>query len=61
MRIFMIETVSPDLPWIENPGTILYAGVTYEAERYKCGGVCGICSNGERLRVKQNEYEIVEE
>lgn len=60
MKIRMLETVRPDM-FLGKPGTILRVNETYEATQNKHGAVCGICDNGEKLGVKPNEFEVVED
>lgn len=61
IRIKMLMTVRPDLPFGVKPGTILYAkdGKEYKAVAGKYGAVAGICDNGEALGVKPGEFEFV--
>lgn len=54
----MCETVRPEFPF-SPPGTILRAGVEYEAVSNKHGAISGICENGERLGVKPGEFAFV--
>lgn len=60
MKIRMLTNVRPDLIFLAKPGTILRAGVVYEATYNKNGAVSGICENGETLGVKPSEFESLE-
>lgn len=59
IRIKMLDTVRPDIPFLAKPGTILHCGEEYEATTNKNGAVSGICANGERLGVKPGEFEFI--
>lgn len=59
IRIRMLETVQPDIPFLAKPGAILCGGGEYTASANKHGAVSGICSNGERLGVKPGEFEFI--
>ena len=61
MKIIMLENVIPDFLFLAKPGTILWAGKTYEATVNKCGAVIAICENGETLGVKPGEFKVVEQ
>lgn len=64
MKIKMLETVRPELPFLlfgAHRDTVLVYGEVYEAAKNKYGAVCGICKNGQRLGVKPGEFEIVED
>lgn len=52
MKIKMLCNVRPDLIFLAKPGTILRAGMQYEAVSNKNGAISGICENGEALGVK---------
>lgn len=56
IRIKMLVTVRPELPYLAKPGTILREGVEYKAVTNKNGAVSGICANGEILGVKPGEF-----
>lgn len=60
MKIKMLCNVRPDLIFLAKPGTILRAGMQYEAVSNKNGAISGICENGEALGVKPGEFEFVE-
>lgn len=60
MKIKMLCNVRPDLIFLAKPGTILRAGMEYEAASNKNGAISGICENGETLGVKPGEFEFVE-
>lgn len=60
MKIKMLKTVRPDM-FLGKPGTILRAGIVYEAKQNKNGAVTGLCDNGEWLGVKPDEFEEVED
>ena len=57
MKIKMLMTVRPDLPFAP-PGTILRVGEVYKAESNKNGAITAICANGEKLGVKPCEFEF---
>lgn len=61
MKIKMLRTVRPDYPClsIAKPGTILYAGVEYEATANQYGGICGVCENGVKMGLKPGEFVFV--
>ncbi len=59
MKIKMLKNVRPDL-FLGIPGTILRAGMIYEAKQNKNGAVTGLCDNGEWLGVKSDEFERVD-
>lgn len=59
IKIRMLETVRPDLPFLAKPGTVLVQGKEYDAEANKHGAVSGICENGDYLGVKPGEFEFV--
>ncbi len=61
MKIRMLTTVRPDIPFLAMPGTILRAGVVYDAVKNRNGAVSGVCENGNTLGAKPDEFEIVEE
>ncbi len=53
IKIRMKQNVRPDFPLGivgllgEKPGTILRAGMEYQATSNKNGAICGVCDNGE--------------
>ena len=59
ISIRMLNTVRPDMPFMEKPGTILRRGMEYPATVNKNAAICGICENGEALGVKPGEFEFV--
>lgn len=65
IKIRMKKTVRPDFPLGiigllgEKPGTILRAGMEYQATSNKNGAISGLCDNGEYLGVKPGEFEFV--
>lgn len=64
MKIKMLETVRPDFPFLLTGvplDTALVCGEVYEATKNKCGAVCGVCENGQRLGVKPGEFEWCQE
>lgn len=63
MKIKMLETVRPDMPFLcaDPMNTVLVCGEVYEAVRNAYGAVSGICENGETLGVRPGEFEIVED
>lgn len=66
IKIRMTRNVRPDFLFGivgllgEKPGTILRAGVEYQAMSNKNGAISGICENGECLGVKPGEFEFVD-
>lgn len=66
IKIRMKKTVRPDFPLGiigllgEKPGTILRAGMEYQAMTNKNSAISGLCDNGEYLGVKPGEFEFVE-
>lgn len=66
IKIRMRKTVRPDFPLGlvgllgEKPGTILRAGMEYQAISNQNGAISGLCENGEYLGVKPGEFEFVE-
>ena len=60
IRIRMKHDVRPDLIFLAKPGTILRAGMEYNATANKNGAISGICENGEALGVKPGEFEFIE-
>jgi len=58
IRIRMIKNVMP-LPLLIKAGTVLKAGEEYDAVSNKYGAISGICSNGELLGVKPDEFEFI--
>lgn len=59
MKIRMVKTVRPDIPFLAKPGTILHNGEIYEASTNKHGAISGICPNGEELGVKPGEFIFI--
>lgn len=59
IKIKMLKTVRPDLPFLSESGTVLFADYTYFAQANKNGAICGICDNGKPLGVKPDEFEFV--
>lgn len=59
IRIQMLKTVRPDLPFLASPGTILFEGETYQAVSNKNGAISGICQNGKQLGVKPGEFKFI--
>ena len=60
MRIRMLETVRPDLPFLAKPGTILTAGEEYEATSNRNGAISGLCENGEYIGVRPGEFVFLD-
>ena len=60
MRIRMLTTVRPDLPFLAKPHTFLLAGMEYEATANSHAAICGICENGEAVGVRPEEFVFVE-
>jgi hypothetical protein len=67
IKIRMLQNVRPDFPFGiigllgEKPGTILRAGMVYQAKSNGNGAISGLCENGEYLGVKPGEFEFVED
>lgn len=63
--IRMKKTVRPDFPLGivgllgEKPGTILRAGMEYQAKANENGAISGLCENDEYLGVKPGEFAFV--
>lgn len=62
IRIRMLKTVYPDLLFIQRMphGTILRAGMEYNATSNRNGAISGVCDNEVVLGVKPGEFEFVE-
>lgn len=60
MRIRMLNSVRPDLPFLANPGTILRAGIEYEAKSNPQGAISGLCENGTYLGVRPGDFSFIE-
>lgn len=59
MKIKMLKTVRPEVPFLAKPGTILRCGEEYEASANKNGAISGICENGAALGVRPGEFVFV--
>lgn len=60
MRIKMLVNVRPELPFLAKPGTILRAGMEYEATANPNAAICGICENGVAMGVRPGEFVFME-
>lgn len=60
MKIRMLRTVRPDIPFMAPPGTVLRAGKIYPATANRLGAVCGICDNLQPLGVRPEDFEFIE-
>ena len=65
LRIRMMQTVKPDLPFLlthntKLVGIVLEEGKEYDAATNPHGAISGICENGEHLGVKPKEFEFLE-
>lgn len=60
MKIRMLHNVRAGFPALSKPGTILRAGMEYEAKTNKNGAISGLCDNGEYLGVMPGEFEFIE-
>lgn len=58
IRIRMLQNVRAAL-FFAKPGTVLRAGLEYDAITNPYGAISGICENGERLGVKPSEFEFI--
>lgn len=58
MKIKMIQTVTPGLPFYGKSGTILYNGSTYPTV-IENDITYGVCGNGELLRVNPEDYILL--
>jgi len=64
IKICMIQTIRPDLPFIPRPdeqGMILYEGKEYDAVTNSHGAISGICENGKQLGVRSKEFEFIKD
>lgn len=60
IRIRMLRTVRPEMPFLATPGTILRQGTEYPAATNQHGAISGLCANGEYMGVRPGEFEFVE-
>lgn len=60
MRIKMLESVIPELPFLAKSDMFLFAGNEYEAKANKNGAISALCESGEYIGVKPGEFEFVE-
>ena len=60
IRIRMRKTVRPDIPFMSNYQTVARQGEEYDAVSNSHGAISAICSNGEKLGVKPDEFDFVE-
>lgn len=55
-----MKNVRSDIIGLSRPGTILRAGMEYDAKSNQYGAISGLCDNGEYLGVKPGEFEFIE-
>jgi hypothetical protein len=63
IRIRMMQTARPDLPFMLRPeekDMILYEGKEYDAVTNRNGAISGICDSGKHLGVRPREFEFLE-
>lgn len=60
MRIRMLETVRPELPFLAKPGSILAVGEEYEATSNRNGAISALCENGEHIGVRPGEFVFLD-
>ncbi|WP_147273126.1 hypothetical protein [Anaerobacterium chartisolvens] len=60
IRIRMKQNVRPELIIFAKPGTVLKAGMIYQAISNRRGAISGLCDNGEYPGVRPGEFEFVE-
>lgn len=56
----MLQNVRPDFLFLAEPGTVLRAGLEYDAMTNRYGAISGLCENSEYLGVKPGEFEFIE-
>lgn len=61
MKIRMLTTVRPDIPFLAMPGIVLKAGEVYEAIGSRNEAICVIYGNRFTHSLAPDEFEIVEE
>lgn len=60
MKIQMLRTVIPDLPFLCKPHTILRMHEIYEAKANKTGAISGLTDSGEWMGVRPGEFVFVD-
>lgn len=60
LKVRMLQTVVPDLPFALEPGTEALAGLNYYVWVNSYGAVSAILDNGYKLGLEPNEFEVTE-